>query len=244
MRSGRGHVEDDDGRPRPPCCSVLALAGLVLLAVSGRGGGPRTQLHRSGRERAPLAANFAAVGVDLPALVLFSGRPAGVTALLLASSGSLLAVAGAALVLRSRVELGAAWSLVPNADAVPGSSPPALTASCVTPSTLVSCCSPWAKRSPWQLASPCDRVGGDRPDLRLARPRGGEAAWPQLWRALRRVPGANQVADPVPALNAGEGNSALRQHDRVDYKLFCLYIVVMVLVHAERIEVIASCLTR
>jgi protein-S-isoprenylcysteine O-methyltransferase Ste14 len=100
--------------------SVLALAGLVLLAVSGRGRGPRTQFRRSGRERAPLAANFAAVGVYLPALVLFSGRPAGVTALLLASSGSLLAVAGAALVLRSRVELGAAWSLVPNADAGTG----------------------------------------------------------------------------------------------------------------------------
>jgi protein-S-isoprenylcysteine O-methyltransferase Ste14 len=37
-------------------------------------------------------------------------------ALLLASSGSLLAVAGAALVLRSRVELGPAWSFVPKAD--------------------------------------------------------------------------------------------------------------------------------
>ncbi len=55
--------------------SVLALAGLVLLAVSGRGGGPRTQLRRSGRERAPLVANFAAVAVYLPALVCFPEGP-------------------------------------------------------------------------------------------------------------------------------------------------------------------------
>lgn len=41
-------------------------------------------------------------------------------ALLLASSGCLLAVASAALVLRSRIELGQAWSLVPMADEATG----------------------------------------------------------------------------------------------------------------------------
>ena len=41
-------------------------------------------------------------------------------ALLLASSGCLLAVASAALVLRSRIELGQAWSLVPRADEATG----------------------------------------------------------------------------------------------------------------------------
>ena len=46
----------------------------------------------------------------------FSGSPADSTALLLALSGSLLALAGAALVLRSRAELGPAWSFVPKAD--------------------------------------------------------------------------------------------------------------------------------
>src|SRR5688572_8078471 len=66
--------------------------------------------------RAPLVANFVAVGVYLLALVFFSGIPAGSTALLLASFGLLLAVAGVALVLRSRAELGNAWSFAPKAD--------------------------------------------------------------------------------------------------------------------------------
>ena len=51
-----------------------------------------------------------------PSLLVFSGSPGGSTALLLASSGSLLAVAGVALVVRSRAELGPAWSFVPKAD--------------------------------------------------------------------------------------------------------------------------------
>lgn len=66
--------------------------------------------------RAPLVANFVAVGVYLLALAFFSGIPAGSTALLLAAFGFLLAVAGVALVLRSRAELGRAWSFVPKAD--------------------------------------------------------------------------------------------------------------------------------
>jgi protein-S-isoprenylcysteine O-methyltransferase Ste14 len=61
-------------------------------------------------------ANFAAVGLHVSALLVFSGSAAGSTALLLASSGSLLAIAGAAIVYRSRIELGAAWSLAPRAD--------------------------------------------------------------------------------------------------------------------------------
>jgi len=61
-------------------------------------------------------ANLAAFGSYLPALLLFSGSSTGPTALLLASSGALLALAGVALVLRSRAELGPAWSLVPGAD--------------------------------------------------------------------------------------------------------------------------------
>jgi protein-S-isoprenylcysteine O-methyltransferase Ste14 len=96
--------------------SLFAFAGPLLLAVTGRCGGPKTRARRSGGDRAPLVANLAAFGVYLPSLFVFSGRPAGPTALLLASSGSLLAVAGAALVLRSRAELGPAWSFVPKAD--------------------------------------------------------------------------------------------------------------------------------
>ncbi len=97
--------------------SLLAFAGPMLLGVTGgRSGGPKTRARQSGSDRAPLVANLTAFGLYLPSLLVFSGSPAGSTALLLASSGSLLAVAGAALVLRSRAELGPAWSFVPKAD--------------------------------------------------------------------------------------------------------------------------------
>jgi protein-S-isoprenylcysteine O-methyltransferase Ste14 len=94
--------------------SLLALAGPMLLGVGGRRGAPQTRArHRGGR--APVVANFAAFGVFFPSLILFSGNANSFTALLLAALGSLLAVAGAALVLRSRAELGPAWSFVPKA---------------------------------------------------------------------------------------------------------------------------------
>jgi protein-S-isoprenylcysteine O-methyltransferase Ste14 len=61
-------------------------------------------------------ANLAAFGLYVPSLLLCSLSAAGSTARLLAPLGSLLAVAGAALVLRSRAELGPAWSFVAQAD--------------------------------------------------------------------------------------------------------------------------------
>ncbi len=97
--------------------SLLAFAGpMLLLSVAGRCGRPKTRAHQSGSDRAPLVANLSTVGLYLPSLLVFSGSTAGSTALVLASSGSLLAIAGAALVLRSRAELGSAWSLAPKAD--------------------------------------------------------------------------------------------------------------------------------
>ena len=66
--------------------------------------------------RAPLVANLVAAGLYVFALACFSGLPTGVAALLLAASGASLAGAGVALVLRSRAELGRAWSLLPTAD--------------------------------------------------------------------------------------------------------------------------------
>src|SRR5262245_28659746 len=96
--------------------SLLAFAGPMWLAVPGHGGRPRTPARSRGGDRAPLVANLAAFGLYLPSLLVLSGSPAGSPALLLASVGSLLSVAGAALVLRSRAELGPAWSFVPRAD--------------------------------------------------------------------------------------------------------------------------------
>jgi protein-S-isoprenylcysteine O-methyltransferase Ste14 len=61
-------------------------------------------------------ANFAAISLYVPSLLLFSGSSAGSAALLVASLGALLGLAGGAVVVRSRAELGPAWSLVPKAD--------------------------------------------------------------------------------------------------------------------------------
>jgi protein-S-isoprenylcysteine O-methyltransferase Ste14 len=95
--------------------SLLAFAGPLLLRVNGRGSHLDTRARQRG-DRAPVVANFAAFGLFLSSLLSLSGSSESSTALLLAASGSLLAVAGAALVLRSRAELGRGWSFVPMAD--------------------------------------------------------------------------------------------------------------------------------
>ena len=91
--------------------ALLALASLVLLAA-GRRGRPGPRARHRGAARAPALANFAAFGLFFPSLLAFSGSTDGLTALLLASLGALLAVAGAALVLGARAELGPAWRFV------------------------------------------------------------------------------------------------------------------------------------
>ena len=93
--------------------SLLAFAGPMLL-VSGRSRNPATR--QGGGARAPLVANLAAFGLFIPSLLISSTNAEAPTALPLALSGSLLALAGATLVLRSRIQLGSAWSLVPKAD--------------------------------------------------------------------------------------------------------------------------------
>ena len=63
-----------------------------------------------------MAANFAAFGLFFPALLMFSGRAKASLALPLALAGGVLALAGGSLVVRSRVELGPAWSFLAKAD--------------------------------------------------------------------------------------------------------------------------------
>jgi protein-S-isoprenylcysteine O-methyltransferase Ste14 len=96
--------------------SLLALAGPMAIRVSEGRRETETPASQSGTTRAPVVANLAAFGVFFPSLLIFSGGTNASLALPLAMSGCLLAVAGAALVLRSRAELGAAWSFVPKAD--------------------------------------------------------------------------------------------------------------------------------
>jgi protein-S-isoprenylcysteine O-methyltransferase Ste14 len=96
--------------------SLLAFTCPLLLGANRRHGEPKKRLRQEDGSRAPLAANITAFGAFLPALVIFSSPSEGSTALAAALSGCLLASAGAALVLRSRIELGPAWSFIPKAD--------------------------------------------------------------------------------------------------------------------------------
>ena len=95
--------------------SLLAFAGPLLLIASRRQGALKARSSREGGSRTPVMANFLAFGLFVPSLLIFSGSSEASLALQLALSGCLLAIAGAALVLRSRAELGSAWSLVPKA---------------------------------------------------------------------------------------------------------------------------------
>jgi protein-S-isoprenylcysteine O-methyltransferase Ste14 len=95
--------------------ALLAFVGPMLIGVRARRGEPRSPISERGQRRGPVVANFASFGLFLPSLFIYSGGTDGIAALLLAALGSLLAVGGAALVLRARAELGAAWSFVPRA---------------------------------------------------------------------------------------------------------------------------------
>ena len=96
--------------------SLLAFAGPILLVVGGRDRKRSRGADKRRGDRTPVVANFAAFGLFFAFLAAFAGDAEGPAAVVLALCGCLLAVAGAALVLRSRAELGAAWSLVPAAD--------------------------------------------------------------------------------------------------------------------------------
>jgi len=96
--------------------SLLAFAAPMLLRFMGHPREIRTRARHGGADRVPVAANLAAFALFLPSLLIFSGTAESSQSLLLAWLGSVMAVAGAALVLRSRLVLGPAWSLVPRAD--------------------------------------------------------------------------------------------------------------------------------
>src|SRR3546814_141652 len=96
--------------------SLLAFAAPFLLTVGGRGRKRSRRGDRRRGDRTPVLANFAAFGLFFAFLAAFADHAEGLAALLLALCGCLLAVAGAALVLRSRAELGSAWSFVSLAD--------------------------------------------------------------------------------------------------------------------------------
>lgn len=99
--------------------SVLAFVGPMLLLGRGeRHQEPLTRANSDGGSRAPVLANFSAFALFLPSLFIFAGRIEDAMALplALALTGSLVALTGAAIVFRSRAELGSVWSLVPKSD--------------------------------------------------------------------------------------------------------------------------------
>lgn len=96
--------------------AMLAFAGLTLLTVIWSSEQAKTRAPQDRGDQAPLAANFTAFGLWFVSLFIFSSSPAGFVALLLALSGTLLALAGAAFVVICHAELGAAWSFAPEAD--------------------------------------------------------------------------------------------------------------------------------
>lgn len=96
--------------------SLLAFAAPALLVFSRRRGEVRMRAGQVERTSAPVAANLAAFGLFFASLLASSGSLAAPAAASLGLSGCLLALAGAALVVRSRIVLGSAWSLVPSAD--------------------------------------------------------------------------------------------------------------------------------
>jgi uncharacterized membrane protein YdjX (TVP38/TMEM64 family)/protein-S-isoprenylcysteine O-methyltransferase Ste14 len=93
--------------------ALLALGGLALIPATGRSHEKRSPPRERRGSRLPVLANFSAIGMFFALLAAAPGATEGPMALLLALVGALVAAAGSAVVLRSRAELGRAWSLVP-----------------------------------------------------------------------------------------------------------------------------------
>jgi protein-S-isoprenylcysteine O-methyltransferase Ste14 len=95
---------------------LLAFAAAMLLAVKGRRAGAQTGEVQHGGDRVPLVMNILAFLLYVSSLVALPASASASTALIVAASGSSLALAGVAVFVRSRAALGAAWSFVPMAN--------------------------------------------------------------------------------------------------------------------------------
>jgi len=98
--------------------SLLAIPVPMLLIRRYRRA-PNLRAGHGHGNRVPFVANVTALVLFYLMLFIFPGTLLGAT-LLLALAGCILAVAGAAIVLRARMELGPAWSFVPVAEEATG----------------------------------------------------------------------------------------------------------------------------
>jgi protein-S-isoprenylcysteine O-methyltransferase Ste14 len=97
------------------CMALLAFAAPMVIR--------RTADHQTTRKasggriasRLPFVANVGAWSLFGVVLIVRSGKTDGVTALLLAAAGTVVAVGGSAVILSSRANLGEAWSFIPTA---------------------------------------------------------------------------------------------------------------------------------
>lgn len=93
--------------------ALLAFGGLGLMPARGRSGEKPSPSGERRGSRLPVLANFSGFGLVFTLLAATPGDTEGPMALLLALAGALVALTGSAVVVRSRAELGGAWSLVP-----------------------------------------------------------------------------------------------------------------------------------
>jgi protein-S-isoprenylcysteine O-methyltransferase Ste14 len=104
-----------DGWAHQPILALAVSYVLPILALP-----VALYLMAPSRQReggwAPLVANVSASCLYVAALLACSAGVTGTAGVLLALSGALLALAGAAVVVRSRAELGSAWSFMPRAN--------------------------------------------------------------------------------------------------------------------------------
>src|SRR5215467_8472232 len=99
--------------------SLLAF-GAPMLLVRRRRRTPNMRAGQGHGDGVPVVANATAFAWFFSILLTLPGTLVGYAALLLALTGCILTVAGAAVVLRSRMELGPAWSLAPIAHEATG----------------------------------------------------------------------------------------------------------------------------
>ena len=112
LRASLGDVDPRHSTSRGLAARLRRARALIVGGRATANAAGRCPSRRSNPGRRKLRGLRAV----FPSSWYLSGNAEGPAALVLALCGCLLALAGAALVLWSRVELGSAWSLVPTAD--------------------------------------------------------------------------------------------------------------------------------